>query len=182
MKIFSVDQVWVVRRNQDPPDIVIHAVGRTATTGWKNPFLDNSADPNPDDAVIELSFEAERPDGVSLPVLTPISATLAIAGSASAVIVRARTNSISVHASQFQPEVGATPTTTFVTGEAQVPTTTIALEELLPPTTFLGFEQLFPTTHRLGEEGLSTDPRLDDPAGPPFTNNLVRLGGPFGVY
>jgi hypothetical protein len=167
-----------------------------ATSGWTSPNLDNSVDPNPADAVLELSFEATRPQGIVLQVLSPISVSLDVQPSAGAdaVIVSARTNSITVHSSEFidqdmaAPARGAGGMTTMAIGEegnrpgmttlamgeeGHQPVTTYALgEEGRPPqwlTSRPFLEETLPTTHAFGEEGRPpiTSPASDDPV-PPY--------------
>src|SRR5262245_46862889 len=110
MKIFSVNQVAVIKISENPLTLSIQASGLTSTSGWSNPRLDNSADPSPKDAVLEFSFEADRPAGINLPILTPVQASIEVKpkNGADAVIVSSRTNSITVHASDFvlPPNVG----------------------------------------------------------------------------
>jgi hypothetical protein len=185
MKIYSVDSVAVLKKSATPLELVIMATGRAATTGWKNPRLDAAADPAPGDAVLEFGFEADPPGGISLQVLTPISASVDVrpGGGADAVIISSRTNSITVHASEFIDGSGTSGLfTTLALGEEVPPTlpgaeggmfpTTLRFGEEHWPTHFVG-EQL-PTILR-GEHGPFTDPRVDDPMGP-----VVMPTSPFG--
>ncbi len=156
MKVFRVTQVTVIKQSESPLRLIIQVMSLAASSGWTNPRLENSADPTPADAVLEFSFEADRPSGIVLPVLTPISASTEVSPSngADAVIVSARTNSITVHASKFltiSPAPGTV--TTFALGEEGPLPTTLALAEENPPTTLaVGEEGLMPTTLRFGEE------------------------------
>lgn len=206
MKIYQVTDVTVSRQSEKPLTLIIHALGIASSTGWKDPNLDDKGDPNPEDAVFEFNFDAKPPTGMSLQILTPVTATLVVTPkrSVDAVVVNARTNSITVHASEFLGGAPALPQplTTLAVGEEGPVLSTLRVGEEGPstlgfgeesPTTFaLGEEgpRTFirgedgPTTFRLGEEGGSTlrfgeegpttDPRLDDPAGP--------TGGPFGGF
>jgi hypothetical protein len=173
MQILQVNQVIVTKISESPLRIQVQAMGLASTGGWKNPRLDNSGDPKPSDAVVELSFEADRPSGVVIQVLSPISATIDLApkGPVDAVIVKARSNGITVHASDF---VGNVPLTTMAIGEEgsgtetahQAAVTTLAMGEESPFPTFVsqggehpyptlklpGAEQPYPTTKALGEE------------------------------
>lgn len=189
MKIFSVNSVTVTRISEKPLRLSIQADGFAATSGWTNPRLDGSVDPNPSDDILVFTFDADRPTGISLPVLTPITAALHVdpQNGVDAVIVSARTNSITIHSSQFgstKPDP-ATPVTTLAVGEGGHFTTARIGEEFPPmttlmvgeeshptfmageghPTTFF-FGEEHPTTLMLGEEGPTTNPQLDDPAGP----------------
>ena len=56
MKVFKVLRVSVTKITESPLKLSIQAEGLTATSGWTNPRLDNSVDPNPDDSVLELSL------------------------------------------------------------------------------------------------------------------------------
>src|SRR5436189_127636 len=141
MRIYSVNQVVVVRTSESPLTLTIHAMGMASTSGWTNPRLDPSGDPNPQDAILEFSFEADRPTGLSLPVLTPIQTTVEIKpqNGAYAVIVHARTNSVTVHASAFMGPVQPAPA-------AQAMFTTLAVGEENPPPTTLAVGEEHPTT------------------------------------
>lgn len=143
MKIYRVLRVHVVRQSESPLTLLINAEGLTTTSAWSNARLDVSGDPNPFDAIVELSFEADRPGGIVPQLLTPISATLIMTPNhgADAVVINSRTNSLTVHASEF--------IVPFVPG-GQV--TTFAIGEEVPPTTGPRFEEA-PTTLRFGEEG-----------------------------
>lgn len=192
MKVFSVNQVTVIKVSESPLRLSVQASGLTSTSGWSNPRLDNSEDPSPKDAVLEFSFDADRPEGATLQVLTPIHASIDVkpANGADAVIVKSRTNSITVHASEFVVQAALnqisthilleSPTTTFSIGE-EMPhlPTTFRLGEEIPTLAFAGGEG--GTTFRLGEEGPHTDPRIDDPL--IFGGRRGPIGpdpGPFG--
>ena len=190
MKLYSVTQVAVTKVSEQPLRLFIQADGLASTTGWKNPRLDGSGDPNPADAILEFSFEADRPTGIVLQMLTPISAALQVdpPNGAEAVTVIARTNQMTVHVSNFQsptPQPGVVMTTLAV-GEEGGPFTTHRYGEEFPPyTTLMLGEETHPTfihgeghastwrageegvtTRAIGEEGPTTNPQLDDPAGP----------------
>lgn len=173
MKIFQVTQVTVIKHGESPATLCIQASGLAASSGWTNPRLDNAADPNPEDAVLEFSFDADRPTGVVLPVLTPISASVNITpeNGADAVIVTARTNSITVHASEFKTlPTDSGPITTLALGEEDPVVSTRAAGEEGPvaSTRALGEEDF--TTLALGEEGPVTTEALgeEQPGGGPF--------------
>jgi hypothetical protein len=106
MLIYSVTQVYVVK-NEDTKKLTIHAAGLTATMGWTNPRLvpvEVSVPGRPlDPAILQFNFEADRPEGVTLQVLTPIQAYIEITpqGPVDAVTVYAHTNSVTVHFSSF---------------------------------------------------------------------------------
>ena len=76
-KIFSVDEIFVYITRTKPPWLIVHALGRTATTGWSNGTLSKYVYLTPpDDGVQEFDFIADTPASGSqvLNVLTPISA------------------------------------------------------------------------------------------------------------
>lgn len=200
MRIFQVNQVRVIKYSDSPLKLVVQAQGMAASSGWTNPRLDNSRDPNPADAVIELNFDADRPNDNVLPVLTPIAAsiTLNLENGADAVIVSARINSITVHASQFicMPSGGQITTlaigeegqpTTLAVGEEGPPATTLAIGEEGQPTTLALGEENGPTTLAIGEEGQPTTLAVGEEGGP-ITNPLAEnspsgpSGGPFGTF
>lgn len=136
----------MTRVSESPLRLSIQATGLAATSGWTNPRLDGSADPNPADAVFEFSFDADRPTGIALEALTPITAALHVDAptGVDAVIVSSRTNSITVHSSQFVP----------------IPTAQAA-----PVTTLAIGEEGHVTSMAIGEEGPTTNPQLVDPFG-----------------
>jgi len=161
MRIFRVDHVAVVKTSDDPLKLTIHAAGVTSTSGWMNPRLDPSGDSNPKDAILEFSFEADRPEGVSLPVLTPVQATVESSPSngVEAVVVHARTNEIVVHVSDFLAPIPPKPAaqamfTTLAVGEEDPHPTTTAVGEEHPTTLAIGEEG--PTTFIVGEEHTTT--------------------------
>ncbi|MEM9264446.1 MAG: hypothetical protein AAGA46_02880 [Cyanobacteria bacterium P01_F01_bin.13] len=182
MKILQVTQVTVIKHSESPLQLSIQVSGLTATSGWQNPRLDNSADPNPKDAVLEFSFDADRPTGTVLQVLTPISASVEVTPSngADAVIVSARTNSITVHASEFITSV-PTPPTTLAIGEDKLPITTLAIgeEDPMVSTRALGEEGPPVTTQALGEEGPFPSTRALGEEGPPVSTQALGEEGPF---
>jgi hypothetical protein len=166
MKIFQVVEVAVLKIDKQ---LHIFANGMAATTGWTNPRL-TADDPNPDDAVLEFAFEADRPSGVSLPVLMPISTSLTIdvEKDVDGVIVKARSNSVTVHVSEFQtgsPVPPRPPITTQVPA-SEGPLTTLRLGEEGPPM----------TTLRLGEEGPPTTMLRHGEEDPPFTTMGIVPG------
>lgn len=185
MKVYRVTSVSVVRSDSK---LIIQSNGLTATPGWTHSSLITD-DPAPADRVLEFALDATPPGGISIQVLTPVSASVVVdASDVDGVIVKSRTNSIEVHASEFQT-VGS-PLTTLVFGEEGPHPSTLAVGEEgpLPSTQMLGEEGPPLTTLRLGEEGstifygesnptnrigegpLGTDIRLDDPA-------ITQLGG-----
>ncbi|MEM9089619.1 MAG: hypothetical protein AAGC93_12840 [Cyanobacteria bacterium P01_F01_bin.53] len=156
MKIFQVTQVRVIKQSESPLTLCIQVSGLTASAGWTNPRLDNSEDPDPDDAVLAFSFDADRPTGPVIQVLTPISASIVVnpANGADAVIVSARSNSLVVHASCFVSPEPTPPITTLAVGEEDPVASTRALgeEDPVASTRALGEEDPF-TTLAVGEEG-----------------------------
>lgn len=182
MKIFSVHSVMVTKLSDSPLAFYIQAQGLVASTGWTNPKLDNSADPDPDDRIYDFIFEAERPSGVSLPVLNSIQATITIQpkSDVDAVIVSSRTNSITIHSSQFMTLDSKTgqittlaigeeaspnsPTpedrTEFAANTSRKPTTLAIGEEGHYPKLVVGEHQL--PTYKFGENGPITDIRVED--------------------
>ena len=168
MKIYCITSVEVIRISDNPLALSVRAQGLAATSGWTNPKLDAVATP-PGDLILEFNFEADPPSGISLPVLTPIAASAEVEPShpVAGVIVYGRTNSITVHVSQFtasSPAAQATNAafTTLIAGEEH-PTTYVFGEEhptTLPigeehPTTFIVGEE-HPTTLAVGEEHPTT--------------------------
>ena len=73
-RIYDIKKVDVTLLKKRPPDLVIFADGRSATSGWKDPQLSQHVyiDP-PKDGIQDFDFIAKRPKGIVLPVLTKIS-------------------------------------------------------------------------------------------------------------
>jgi hypothetical protein len=159
MLIFEVTHVTVIKASSSPLKLEIHASGFAATSGWTNPKLDPVATP-PGDPILEFNFDATPPDGISLPVLTPIQAATEVEppNPVAGVTVIARTNRITIHASQFS----SGQFTTHIAGEEHPTTeaigpgslTTLIAGEEHPTTQAVGEEH--PTTLAVGEEGPTT--------------------------
>ena len=176
MKVYQVSQVSVIKVSESPLVLNIQVSGLAATTGWTNPRLENSGDPNPDDAILEFCFEADRPSGPVLPVLTPIMVCVDVqpTNGADAVIISSRTNSITVHAAEFMTPGSSYPgLTTLAIGEEEPKVTTFAIGEEDPKVTTLaiGEEEPKVTTLAIGEE----DPKVT-------TLAIGEEGNPFGSY
>ncbi len=174
MKILQVTQVTVIKHGE-PPMLCIQASGLAATPGWTNPRLDNSADPTPGDAVLEFSFDADRPTDIVPQVLSPISASISITpdNGADAVIVTARTNSLTVHASEFRTaSADPAPITTLALGE----------EDPVVSTRALGEEGPVASTRALGEEDFTTLALGEESPVTTLAVGEEEPGGPFGRY
>jgi hypothetical protein len=163
MLIYRVTHVYVAR-NEDPKKLIVHASGLTATAGWTSPRLvpvDVSIPERPlDPAILQFNFEADRPKGAALQVLTPIHTSLEISpeGAVDGVTVHAQTNSVTVHVSMFLAPAAAlavswaTPPAMYYTGpDEHTPTTPYEN----PPATYHVGERLA-TTMVTGEEHLTT--------------------------
>jgi hypothetical protein len=76
-KVFAVDDVLVYITRTEPPWMIIHAIGRAATTGWSNGQLAKHIHITPPaDGIQGFEFNAQMPapGDITLDVLTPISA------------------------------------------------------------------------------------------------------------
>ena len=208
MKVFRLTGVAVVRVDGN---LIIQATGLSATAGWTEIAL-STDDPNPGDRVLEFALDGTPPAGVSLQVLTPVSASVVVPGDkVDGVLVKARTNSIEVHASEFQ-STGSLPadppvSTRAIGEETPFPLpTTERFGEEGPPFTTLRFGEEDPSrfigenlpTLLIGEGPLGTDVRIDDPAafngggglttlalgeeGGPIDPRLMGRGTPFGGF
>lgn len=95
--VFSIDSMSLVLLRTDPPQLHITAHGYASSTGWTNPTLeliDEKTELSPD-GVLDFNFKAEPPSSVSLPVITPITASFTWTKDATKVIavrIVARTN------------------------------------------------------------------------------------------
>lgn len=79
VRVYDVQSAVIKILKSDPPQIVVSASGRTSSTGWTNPklgawyYFDV-----PKDGIQDFDFTADEPAGISLPVLTPVSADAVI--------------------------------------------------------------------------------------------------------
>ena len=165
MQIYQVVDVNVIRI-ADSKTVHVQAMGIASSTGWTNGRLDPDDDPDPSDQVAELSFEADPPKKIVNPVLVPISASLELElrDHVTAILVRSRTNSVTVHISEVEGAraglfgdfttmaYGEEGPTTKMLGEEEP--TTLRMGEEGPTTKMMGEED--PTTLRMGEEGPTT--------------------------
>ena len=197
MKIYRVTSVAVYRSERH---LIVQAAGLASSSGWANARL-TADDANPADKVLEFAFEADPPNGISLPVLFPMIASVTVENDdAEAVLVRARTNDVTVHATEFQSlkrDRDAASISQLAARDPQV-LTTLALGEENPPELGRGGERSpfttmaiipgeggpwpFPplTTLRFGVETgpigpLGTDIRVDDPAASFASSGLTTL-------
>jgi hypothetical protein len=102
MKIYSVKSVTVIKVSNEPLKLHVHAIGAVSSTGWTHLRLESVASAE-GDTVLDYAFEADPPEGISAPVILPAAAGVSIQPkhSVDAIIVSSRTNSITVHASEF---------------------------------------------------------------------------------
>ncbi|SFN80765.1 hypothetical protein SAMN05216573_12254 [Bradyrhizobium sp. Rc3b] len=102
--IYDVQSAIIRVLRSNPPQIIVWATGRTASTGWANPQLEPYVYIDaPPDGIQDFEFTADPPN-FSLPVLTPISADAAVTRDPAnywgkekplvGVRIRSRTNSI----------------------------------------------------------------------------------------
>ena len=74
-RVTHVDQALVIILKSNPPLVGVAASGKVPTTGWSNPRLNRVFYfVPPADGIQDFSFDAEPPQGVFLPVVTPIAA------------------------------------------------------------------------------------------------------------
>ena len=78
-KIVQVDSVSVTYIKKNPPQLKIEAHGQAATPKWSNPTLvPRIYIQPPPDGIWDYDFEATPPAGITIQVLTPISADLVL--------------------------------------------------------------------------------------------------------
>jgi hypothetical protein len=173
--VLSVESVDLYVIKTAPPKLAITAHGYVSTSGWRDSTLeivDPATELSPD-GVLDLNFMAEPPGGISLQVLTPVTASFVWEQDADKVVavrVVARTNE--------KTQLVTRPVfTTFALGEETpvFPTprhvTTFIFGEESPSTPWPRLEQV--PTGFAGEHWPPTDPRIDDPANP----QLSGIGG-----
>lgn len=178
MLIYSATQIYVIEY-EEAKKLIIHAAGLTATTGWTRPRLTRvevSVPERPlDPTILQFNFEADRPEGPNLQVLTPIQASLEIRpeDSVNGVTVHAQTNSVSVHVSSFADPAahriyarGQAPATQMMgqqyatvpspQGEGGPPTDPNLPGEVIPHATYINLMGQSRTTYRVGEKHVVT--------------------------
>lgn len=78
-RIYDVQTAIIKILKSNPPQIVVLAFGRTSSSGWTDPSLDAwYYIEAPKDGIQDFDFTADEPTGISLPVLTPVSADAVI--------------------------------------------------------------------------------------------------------
>lgn len=78
-KIYSVDTVHLTLINTELSRLVVCAEGRAVSTGWRSPLLSPHIYLTPPkDGIQDYEFLADPPDGIVLPVLTPMHVDLVI--------------------------------------------------------------------------------------------------------
>ena len=75
MQVHSVTDGSVLLSQSRPPAILLTAHGMVTTSGWSNPRLEAVVHTVPPaDGIQEVDFQADPPQGITLQVLTPVSA------------------------------------------------------------------------------------------------------------
>ena len=79
VRVYDAQNAFITVLKSNPPQIVVLAHGRASSSGWSNPtlgawyYIDA-----PKDGIQDFDFTADEPTGISLPVLSPISASALI--------------------------------------------------------------------------------------------------------
>jgi hypothetical protein len=75
VRIYDLQSAIIRILKSNPPQIIVLASGRTSSSGWTNPTLGAwYYIVAPKDGIQDFDFTADAPAGISLPVLTPVSA------------------------------------------------------------------------------------------------------------
>ena len=78
-RVLSVESATLHVVNGPQPQIGVSAIGTVPSSGWRNPQLAAWFYIRPpEDGIQDFDFVAEEPDGITLPVVLPVSATLTI--------------------------------------------------------------------------------------------------------
>jgi len=207
VKIFSVTSVSVVKVNNDPLTLHIHALGRVSSTGWTHLRLEHAA-PRVGDPVLDFSFEGDPPHGMAGAVMLPATASYSLEtkSAVDAIVVSSRTNSVVVHASEFvshtalsatspqalqasagqltgspligQGHIPQGPVTTFIVGEEGP--TWLFIEH---HPTLVGLEHTAPAGHTESYTILHpAENGLINPTWPTGPGPLQNQGGPMGSF
>ena len=111
-KISSVNSVCFNIEKSNPPQLVLHAIGKLNSSGWINPSLVPRVYViQPDDGIQDFDFYAEPPAGKVLWIITPVSAesSILLERWISYIRVHSATNSVTVNLSDISCAVPLVP-------------------------------------------------------------------------
>ncbi|MBP1850968.1 hypothetical protein [Rhizobium halophytocola] len=160
VRILSVQSVELSLEKSDPARLVVIAMGIASTPGYTNVRLDSLEEELSSDGIFDLEFVGDPPDGIVIPKLTPVAASIVLDRDVDrivGVLVHARTNQLLQLLSrdpltEKTLALGEEMLTTFALGEENP--TTLAFGEETPSTRAIGEED--PSTRALGEEDPTT--------------------------
>jgi len=111
-KISNVSSVCFNIEKSNPPQLVIHAIGKVNSSGWRNPnLIPHVYVTQPTDGVQDFDFYAEPPVGKALWVVTPVSAEISVTLErwVSAIRIHSATNSLVMNLSDISCTVPLAP-------------------------------------------------------------------------
>lgn len=188
-QLFSISNIHLGILKSDPPKLSVTVSGLATTSGWENSELKPLEKKLSADGILDLDFIAEPPDGISLQVLSPITAHLIWEEDVERLVgvkVYSRTEDQvqllqSIRGGELSPEMLENMLTTLAIGEEGNPPTTLLKGEEgdLPTTERVGEEAAPPTTLAFGEEGNPPTTWLRGEEGsPPTTLMFGEEGNP----
>lgn len=161
-RLFSIDDVQLALLKSNPPKLSVSVSGWATSSGWRDADLAPMEKILSPDGILDLDFVAVPPDGISMPVLTRMSANMIWEADVERLVgvkIYARSGDViemvGGHSGGIAEQAENVATTLAIGEEDRPPMTTLRLGEEGPrPTTWrIGEEGPFPTTKRLGEEG-----------------------------
>lgn len=195
VRLYNISDIQLSIFESQPPKLGVAVSGQATTTGWKNIELVPLEKALSPDGILDLDFVGEPPEGISIPVITPVSAHFVWADDVDRLVgvkIYSRNGEVirMLRRESFREAANLAttlavgeeggPITTFATGEEGGPFSTMRVGEEQGPTTMALGEEQFPTSYRRGEEGWptwatgeggkpvfgETSPRVDDPKNP----------------
>ena len=74
VRLYNISDIQLSIFESQPPKLGVAVSGQATTTGWKNIELVPLEKTLSPDGILDLDFVGEPPEGISIPVITPVSA------------------------------------------------------------------------------------------------------------
>ncbi|MCR9140364.1 MAG: hypothetical protein NXI27_30655 [Alphaproteobacteria bacterium] len=109
-EVYSVQDVHFHISKSNPPQLIVHAIGMTSTSGWTGGnLLPRQYVTPPSDGIQDFDFVGTPPTGIALQVLTPVGGDgeVILEDWMKGVRVHAKSNNMSVSLSTSERSVNA---------------------------------------------------------------------------
>jgi hypothetical protein len=182
-RVFSVDSIQLALTKSNPPQLMVTAIGHTATTGWNDISLVPLEDELSPDGILDLEFVGAPPQEVFVPYLVPAIAHFVWKENVDRVIgvkVDGRSNSLTQLMHQA-PVADRSAVTIRALGEGNGPSATslAAGRGAFPPTTEIVGEEGGVVTFWLGEHpSLYFAEHMSLPIAEQLSNHFAESGAP----